>query len=167
MNAIGKTPEIWRKLEEGVIRLEMAAESKEEIFAELVDALFEKDLVARELPVLEEVLRREAVLSTGVGNGVALPHARLGNFSGQVLAFGRPEEPVEVGAVDGNPADLFFLLIADRDDPGTIVRILGRLARLCDDETVRKKLRQVKNGADVIALFQTHESGRPAGTGRA
>jgi mannitol/fructose-specific phosphotransferase system IIA component (Ntr-type) len=64
---------------------------------------------------------------------------------------------VDVGAVDSNPADLFFLLIADRNDPGTIVRILGRLARLCDDESVRAGLREVTEPGEVIDLFRRHE----------
>ena len=165
MEAIRKTPEIWQQLDEGVIRLEMEAECKEEIFTELVEALIEKGLVPPDLPVLEEGLRREAVLSTGVGNGVALPHARLQAFGGHALAFGRPKEPVDVGAVDGDPADLFFLLIADRNDPGMIVRILGRLARLCDDETVRIGLRKVTVAEDVIELFRSHESGRTVSAG--
>jgi mannitol/fructose-specific phosphotransferase system IIA component (Ntr-type) len=100
------------------------------------------------------VLRREAVLSTGVGSGVALPHARLADFSGTALAFGRPLEPVDVGAVDGKPADLFFLLIADRRDPSTIVRILGRLARLCDNDDARTTLRTVQTPEQVIDLLR-------------
>jgi len=165
VNATGKTPCIWELLETGVIRLEMAAACREDIFGELVEALMEKEMVSRDLPVLEEVLRREAVLSTGVGHGVALPHARLAGFGTQALAFGRPAEPVDVGAVDSQPADLFFLLIADRNDPGTIVRILGRLARLCDDEHVRTGLRQVEEPEKVIALFRRYESNGAQGSG--
>jgi PTS system fructose-specific IIC component len=165
VEAIRKTPEIWHLLTEGVVCLEMQAEDREAVFSELVDALLDKGVVPPGLPVLDEVLRREAVLSTGVGNGVALPHARLSGFNSQVLAFGRPAEPVDVGAVDSNPADLFFLLIADRNDPGTIVRILGRLARLCDDETVRNKLREVTDSSEVIELFHGYEEEGAAGSG--
>jgi len=110
------------------------------------------------LPALEEVLRREAVLSTGVGNGVALPHARLENYNGFALAFGRPLQPLDVDAVDEQPADLFFMLLADKDDPGTIVKILGRLARLCDDESVRMGLRKAGTPAAVIEVFRDFES---------
>lgn len=155
--------ETWKQLEENTIRLDIDARNKEKIFAMLVDALIESGQVDSELPVLEEVIRREEVLSTGVGNGVALPHARLDNFKKFALAFGRPVKPVDVGAVDGQPADLFFLLIADKDDPSRIVRILGRLARLCDDEGVRKNLRKVKSPAKVIELVRTFETA-PAAT---
>jgi mannitol/fructose-specific phosphotransferase system IIA component (Ntr-type) len=151
--------EIWKHLRKETIRLDMETGTKEEIFAELVDSLLETGQVDPELPVLKEVLRREAVLSTGVGNGVALPHARLANFKGWALSFGRPCEPVDVDAVDGQPADLFFLLIADRNDPGTIVKILGRLARLCDDVEMRKGLRKYKSPAKIIELFQKFETG--------
>jgi len=151
--------EIWKQLSPASIRLDIPARDKAEVFATLIQGLVESGKVDPELPVLEEVLRREAVLSTGVGNGVALPHARLGDFTGFALAFGRPQAPVDVGAVDACPADLFFLLIADRRDPSTIVRVLGRLARLCDSEDTRTVLRAVQTPEQVIELFRSVESG--------
>ncbi len=151
--------ETWNQLEESAIKLDIEARNKEKIFAVLVKALAESGQIDPDLPALEEVIRREEVLSTGVGNGVALPHARLDNFPRFALAFGRPVEPVDVGAVDGLPADLFFLLIADKDDPSQIVRILGRLARLCDDEGVRQKLRKAKTPAQVIKFVPAFETG--------
>jgi len=155
--------ETWKQLEKSAIKLDIDAKEKEKVFATLVDALIESGQVDPELPALEEVIRREEVLSTGVGDGVALPHARLDNFSKFALAFGRPVKPVDVGAVDGQPADLFFLLIADKNDPSRIVRILGRLARLCDDEAVRENLRRAKTPARVIKLIQAYETA-PADT---
>jgi len=150
--------ETWNQLEESAIKLDIDAQNKEKIFAVLVEALTESGQIGPDLRALEEVTRREEVLSTGVGNGVALPHARLDNFPRFALAFGRPVEPVDVGAVDGLPADLFFLLIADKDDPSQIVRILGRLARLCDDEGVRQQLRKAKTPAQVIKFVQAFET---------
>jgi mannitol/fructose-specific phosphotransferase system IIA component (Ntr-type) len=149
--------ETWEQFKEDAIRLDIEEKKKEKIFSVLVDALIESGQVEPELPVLEEVIRREEVLSTGVGNGVALPHARLDNFGRVALAFGRPVKPVDVGAVDGQPADLFFMLIADKDDPSLIVRILGRLARLCDDEANREKLRKAKSPRQVVRLIQDFE----------
>jgi mannitol/fructose-specific phosphotransferase system IIA component (Ntr-type) len=154
--------EIWKRLSEGTVRIGIPARDKAEVFATLIQGLVEAGQVAPELPVLEEVLRREQVLSTGVGNGVALPHARLENFSGFALAFGRPLEPIDVGAVDVLPADLFFLLIADRRDPSTIVRILGRLARLCDREETRDGLRSVQTPEQAIELFKSVEAATAA-----
>ncbi len=153
--------ETWKQLDEHSIRLDINARNKAKIFSVLVDALIESGQVDPELPALEEVIRREEVLSTAVGNGVALPHARLDNYKGFALAFGRPVKPVDMGAVDGRPADLFFLLIADRHDPSSIVRILGRLARLCDDEEVRQGLRGAKTPAEVIDLVRAYET-KPA-----
>lgn len=155
--------EIWKQLQEGAICLGIDARDKRGIYEELVKALVEIGLVDSELPLLDEVLRRESVLSTGVGNGVALPHARLKDFEGFVIAFGRPLEPVDVGAVDDQPADLFFLLLADRRDYGTIVRILGRLARICDDEKAREDLRKVKTPAKVIELLKSIETSQQTG----
>lgn len=155
--------EIWRELSPATIRLDIQAGDKAEVFGVLVDALVSAGRADPGLPLLEEVLRREQVLSTGVGNGVALPHARLDGFSGYALAFGRPVRPLDVGAVDGRPADLFFLLVADRRDPSTIVRILGRLARLCDDDRVRTGLRTVPTSEEAIAWFREVEEASGSG----
>lgn len=149
--------DIWKELNSDAIRLDIDAGTKEEIFNVLVEALVITEQVDPALPALEEVLRREAVLSTGVGDGVALPHARLENYTGFALAFGRPLEPLDVDAVDRQPADLFFMLLADKNDPGTIVKILGRLARLCDDESVRKELRKAGTPAAVIKVVRNSE----------
>jgi len=149
--------EIWRQLSPATIRLDIQARDKAEVCGVLVEALTSAGKADPRLPLLEEVLRREQVLSTGVGNGVALPHARFDGFTGFALAFGRPVRPLEVGAVDGRPADLFFLLIADRRDPSTIVRILGRLARLCDDTVVREGLRTVTTPEEAIDWFRRME----------
>lgn len=149
--------DIWKELNSDAIRLDIDAGTKEEIFNVLVESLVITEQVDPALPALEEVLRREAVLSTGVGNGVALPHARLENFTGFALAFGRPLEPLDVDAVDRQPADLFFMLLADKNDPGTIVKILGQLARLCDDESVRKELRKAGTPAAVIKVVRNSE----------
>ena len=150
--------EIWKQLEEATIRLGLNARDKSEVIAELADALIRSGRVDPEVPVIEEVLRREQVLSTGVGNGVALPHARLDGYRGSTLAFGRPVKPLDVGAVDGQPADLFFLLIGDRRDPSSIVRILGRIARLCDDPSLRAGLRSATDPSGVIEVLRSHES---------
>jgi mannitol/fructose-specific phosphotransferase system IIA component (Ntr-type) len=161
--------EIWRQLSPATIRLDIQARDKAEVFGVLVEALTAAGKAGPGLPLLEEVLRREQVLSTGVGNGVALPHARLDGFPGFALAFGRPVRPLDVGAVDGRPADLFFLLIADRRDPSTIVRILGRLARLCDDAVVREGLRKVTTPEETIDWFRRMEekaAGDPRGENR-
>ncbi|MFC1529416.1 PTS sugar transporter subunit IIA [Gemmatimonadota bacterium] len=149
--------EIWKELNSDAIQLDIDVDTKEEVFAVLVESLVLTEQVDPALPALDEVLRREAVLSTGVGNGVALPHARLGTYRGYSLAFGRPLQPLDVDAVDRQPADLFFLLLADRDDPATIVKILGRLARLCDDESVREGLRRAGTSAEVIRVIRDSE----------
>ena len=150
--------EIWKELNSNAVLLDIDAGTKEEVFEALVESLVLTDQIDPALPALEEVLRREAVLSTGVGNGVALPHARMESYPGFALAFGRPKEPLDVDAVDRQPADLFFLLLADKDDPATIVKILGRLARLCDDEAVRDGLRKAGTPATVIKVIRASES---------
>jgi nitrogen PTS system EIIA component len=90
--------------------------------------------------VLGAVLEREAVLSTGIGFGVAIPHARSPGVSKLTIVGGVSRAPVPFDAIDGEPVRLFFLIVGPEASAGLHVRILSRIARLVRREEVRRHL---------------------------
>jgi PTS system nitrogen regulatory IIA component len=103
-----------------------------------------------ERTILEILLQREKLGSTGVGNGVAIPHGKLANL-GQVFGlFARLERPVDFEALDGQPVDLIFLLLAPEGAGADHLKALARVARLLRDPEVARKLR---DSHDVDALY--------------
>jgi PTS system nitrogen regulatory IIA component len=103
-----------------------------------------------ERTILEILLQREKLGSTGVGNGVAIPHGKLPKL-GQVFGlFARLERPVDFDALDGQPVDLVFLLLAPEGAGADHLKALARVARLLRDPEVARKLR---SSNDVEALY--------------
>jgi PTS system nitrogen regulatory IIA component len=103
-----------------------------------------------EKAILEILLQREKLGSTGVGNGVAIPHGKLPKL-GQVFGlFARLERPVDFESLDGQPVDLIFLLLAPESAGADHLKALARVARLLRDPEVARKLR---NSTDAEALY--------------
>jgi PTS system nitrogen regulatory IIA component len=102
-----------------------------------------------EKAILEILLQREKLGSTGVGNGVAIPHGKLPKL-GQVFGlFARLERPIDFEALDGQPVDLIFLLLAPEGAGADHLKALARVARLLRDHEVARKLR-ASDGAEAI-----------------
>jgi mannitol/fructose-specific phosphotransferase system IIA component (Ntr-type) len=99
--------------------------------------------------VLGAVLERESVLSTGIGFGVAIPHARSAAVHGLTLVAGVTPSGVPFDAIDGEPVRLFFLIVGPEASAGLHVKILSRIARLVRRESVR---RQLLEAADADAF---------------
>jgi nitrogen PTS system EIIA component len=108
-------------------------------------------LGARE--VHEAVQERERLGSTGVGEGVAIPHARIASLSRPVGGFARLLEPADFEAIDDQPADLIFMLLAPTDAGADHLRALARAARLFRQERIRAALRQAQTQEAVIAIL--------------
>ena len=110
--------------------------------------------------VLDALLEREAVGSTGVGYGVAVPHARLKGLDRLRGVFVRLEQPVAFDAVDDRPVDLVFALFAPPDAVGEHLRALARVSRVLRQSDLREQLRQA-HGADAVHALLVQEA-RPS-----
>jgi PTS system nitrogen regulatory IIA component len=100
--------------------------------------------------ILEILLQREKLGSTGVGNGVAIPHGKLAKLDGVFGLFARLERPIDFEALDGQPVDLISLLLAPEGAGADHLKALARVARLLRDPEVARKLR---NSRDVESLY--------------
>ena len=107
--------------------------------------------------VLDALLEREAVASTGVGYGVAVPHARLAGLSRMRAVFVRLDQPVAFAAVDDRPVDLIFALFAPPEANGEHLRALARVSRLLRQGEIREQLRQARS-ADAIRAILVQEA---------
>jgi PTS system nitrogen regulatory IIA component len=106
-----------------------------------------------ERAILEILLQRERLGSTGVGNGVAIPHGKLPNLSRLFGLFARLERPVDFEALDGRAVDLVFLLLAPEDAGADHLKALARVARLLRDQDVARKLRESRDEGALYAVL--------------
>lgn len=142
------------------MKLDLAASRQDEVLAELVDQIREiaDNPTARET-LLRALHEREQLHSTGIGDGIALPHARnalVGLVDHSLLVFGRHKEGINYGAIDGIPARLFFLLVAPTVTEH--LAILARLSRILRVPKVRKALLAADSPEKAISVIREAEA---------
>jgi PTS system nitrogen regulatory IIA component len=103
--------------------------------------------------ILEILLQREKLGSTGVGNGVAIPHGKLAKLNKVFGLFARLERPVDFDALDGQPVDLVFLLLAPEGAGADHLKALARVARLLRDPEIARKLRESRDAEALYAVL--------------
>lgn len=106
-----------------------------------------------ERDVFEALLQRERLGSTGIGNGIAIPHGKLPAVTRPVGLFARLEKPIDYDSVDGEPVDLMFLLLAPEEAGADHLKALARVARVLRDPAVTAQLRATRDSAALHALL--------------
>lgn len=147
-------------LDRSAISLRVSAANKRQALAGIAE-IASRNFGVDAGVVLDSLAEREAAGSTGVGHGVAVPHARLEGLSRMRGAFVRLEHPVTFDAVDDQPVDLIFALFAPADAGAEHLRALARVSRLLRQPTLRQQLRQV-SAADAIHALLVQEASQPA-----
>jgi mannitol/fructose-specific phosphotransferase system IIA component (Ntr-type) len=138
------------------IRVPLAAADKAAAIRELAAAATEgKGTVVDE--VVQAIEERERMYSTGLGYGVAMPHARSGELTDVRLAAGVSAVPIDFGAIDGEPVRLFFLLVGPEREAGTHVKALSRLARMVRRLDVRTRLVGARSGEEFFRHLRDAE----------
>lgn len=147
-------------LDPGAVTLRVSASNKRQVLGVIAD------VAARVLGVdadeaLEGLIEREAASSTGVGQGVAIPHARLKGLDRVHAVFMRLETPVAFGAVDDKPVDLLITLFAPADADSSHLRALARVSRLMRQPETREQLRQARSADAVYLLLAPAQESKP------
>ncbi len=143
-------------LDEKSIIPELKGQTKKQVLEELLDTILRiKPQLDRDR-LMDILLERERLGSTGIGDGIAIPHGKTRELDQLMLSFGRSSRGVDFESMDGQPVHLFFLLVAPENCAGIHLRALARIARLLKNSTVRKKLGSVQGRADIFQVIQ-HE----------
>lgn len=139
------------------ILLGLKAESKEEVWEALANSFKETGAVHNVAKYLEDVAARERQGTTGVGFGVAIPHAKSEAVTRPALAMARLVNSIDVQSLDGTRADLFFLIAAPIHGEDIHLRTLSKLARLLIHGSFLESLRTAKTEAEVKEAIEAHE----------
>jgi len=136
---------------------EFSGKDKETVINELID-LFEGDKRIKDLSkVRNAVLEREKIMSTGVGNGFAIPHGKTPGVKEIVAAFGKTSVPMDFQALDGNPVNLVFLLVGKDNLVGPHIKLLSRISRMMNKEEFRSKLAASTTSQEIFDIFEEEE----------
>ena len=136
------------------VLLGVAPADKEQLLEHVVKHFDDQDLIKDYDQTLRDVIERERVMSTGIGNGVAIPHAYTDGVEALVAGFFRTRGEVDFEAVDNRGVDLFFIILGPKASRRSHIKVLARISRLLNHAEFRASLRQAEATADVLDIFR-------------
>jgi PTS system fructose-specific IIC component len=133
-----------------IVDLDVKATSKDEVITALAKLLHEDGRIKDLNPFIEEIKKREALSSTGVGFGVAIPHAKTELVIKPSLAFGRVKNGLDYNSLDGEDADMFFMIAAPSGGENLHLKTLAKLSRNLIHESFRDGIREAKTKEELL-----------------
>ena len=145
-------------LDEKLVATNLPGNSKDQIINALIDLVGQSPKVLDKEKIRTAIFEREKIMSTGVGNGFAIPHGKTDAVSDIVAAFGVTAEPIPYQSLDDKPVRLVFLLVGKENLVGPHIKLLSRISRLMNKEDFRGKLLDAKTPQDVLTIFKQEEA---------
>lgn len=140
------------------IKIDLEATDKESALKELVDILADIKDIGDKKSILRALIERENLGSTGIGQGIAIPHGKTDKVDGLVSVLGISRKGLNFEALDGEPVYILFLLVAPKDTAGPHLKALAQISRLLRDTFFCELLRRCKTPKDVFDLISKEEN---------
>ena len=144
-------------ISEKTICLDLENTTKDDVIRELSELLKESEYVTDFDVFLKDVFEREKLGATGIGNGIAIPHARTDAVHNIIIAFGRSSQGIDFNGVDDKPAKLVFLMGTPKKDVNKYLQVLAHLTRLLKKESFRQKLLEAQNAGEILNAIREIE----------
>ena len=141
--------------EEELMDFNLQGETKADVIKELVNLTAQSSLVRDRDELMAAVYEREKLVTTGVGYGVAFPHAKTRAMKGIVIVFGRSEVGVDFEAMDKKPVHLLFMIAAPEDAIGAHLNVMARLSYIMKSEKNRERLMRAKTAGEVMLILDS------------
>ena len=149
---------ITEVLEEQLVQTNLPGATKEEVINAMIELVAKSSKVLDKEKVRQAIFEREKIMSTGVGNGFAIPHGKTDAVSDIVAAFATTAQPIDYQSLDERPVRLVFLLIGRDNMVGPHIKMLSRISRLMSKEDFRNKLLELKTPHEVLECFRLEEA---------
>jgi len=141
-------------LSEKCISINLKGRNKREVLEELVDLLVKAGEIEDKEEMVKVLLEREKLGSTGIGEGVGIPHGKTKTVKKLVAAFGRSEKGIDFDSLDEEPTYLFFLMVAPQDSAGPHLKALARISRLLKEKDFREELMRAQSPEVLFAAIR-------------
>ncbi len=136
---------------------ELHSQNKEEVLEELTTALLKYKGNLNKEALVEVLLVRERLGSTGIGDGIAIPHGRVPDLDELIVSFGRSTLGIEFDSMDGRPTHLFFLLIAPENSAGVHLRALAKISMLLKSAHFRQRLMESGTREEIFQVIREED----------
>ncbi|HRZ14665.1 MAG TPA: PTS sugar transporter subunit IIA [Candidatus Omnitrophota bacterium] len=152
-----KNMKISKLLKEKYVKLDLEATEKKKALHEIVEFISSAGRIKDKKNIFSIIIKREKLGSTGIGNGVAIPHARSEKLDDFFLAFARQDKGVDFGALDGEKTYLFFMLVSPEEQVGVHLKLLAEISHLVKDKFIVDRLKAAKDKKEVLKIIETYE----------
>ena len=136
------------------ILIDLKSQTKKEVLKEMVGILAEAHGIRNSGGILDALLEREELGSTGIGQGIAIPHGKSDSVNKVMAALGVSRRGIDFDALDGEPVYVFFMLVAPSNASGIHLKILAKISRLLKDKFFRQALREAKSPEETLKLIK-------------
>lgn len=144
-------------IEPDLIKLGLESSSKPEVLEELVTLLADAERIKDKDEFMKAVLDREAICSTGIGKGIAIPHSRNASITEVTVALGRSQQGIDFEALDNEPVHLVFLLAAPMNAGNVYLKALARLSRLLRLSEFRTAILEAGTKEEILSIIEERE----------
>jgi PTS system nitrogen regulatory IIA component len=140
------------------ISADIKAKDKEGVIKELIDLLIKGEAIkGKKEELIKVLMAREALGSTGIGQGIGIPHGKSPHVKSLVASFGLSRGGVDFESLDGESTHIFFLLLAPEDSAGPHLKALARISRLLKDKYIREMLKKAQSEKDIIKIISNED----------
>lgn len=144
-------------LKPSLIKVDLKSDDKDELFEEMVQLFVNHDLLADRDAALDAVRGREAKMSTGIGKGLALPHGKVKELNGLLMALGISRQGIEYDALDGQPVHVVIMVLAETGNPGPHIEALAEISRLFSLPGFLDRIRESRTVQEVAEAIRKEE----------
>ncbi|PID58021.1 PTS fructose transporter subunit IIA [candidate division KSB3 bacterium] len=145
-------------LSESSIVADLHADDKTAVLERLVEAVASTHPDIDRQEILAVLLEREELGSTGIGDGIAIPHGKSANLAQIISGFGLSKDGIDFDSLDGKPANLFFLLVAPEDSVGVHLKMLARISRMLKNSSFQEKLLQANSQQEIYQIISEEDA---------
>ncbi|AEJ19018.1 PTS sugar transporter subunit IIA [Gracilinema caldarium] len=144
-------------LDKSCVEIDVEARNKEEVIQKAVQMLEQAGKITQGDSIYHDIMAREQLATTAIGEGIAVPHALSDAMQATVMAVVRLKSPIDYDAPDGKPVDLFFIMAGPKNDTAYHLKLLSKLARLLHDPHFREQARRASSSEKLVTLMLEKE----------
>ncbi|MCX8110352.1 MAG: PTS sugar transporter subunit IIA [Syntrophorhabdaceae bacterium] len=137
---------------------DLKSSTKKDVIYELCNALKNAGLIKDVKEVVDIIIEREKLGSTGIGEGIAIPHGKMKGIDGIICAIGKSRNGIEFDAIDNKPVNIIFLLLAPEGSASMHLKMLSRISKILRDPSIRKRLLELKDAHDIYSYIIEEDS---------
>lgn len=144
-------------MDENLISLNLTSKNKEDLLKEVTNLISHSEKIKDSKEILDALQKREQVGSTGIGKGVAIPHAKTEAVESLTIAFGITKDMIDYKSLDNEKVNMFFIFASPLKDSQIYLKVLARISRLIRDEEFRKRIYLCKTAKEIIEVIKEEE----------